>query len=109
MTQWLRLLDNRRTSNREGEQPIPEKMFLLRHATMVKTNPKSILLKNETEIDPLILNWTAKEHLLIIDHSFHRPRLRINYAPWSLFLPPPLAGAPAGPANGWPAIPQHVL
>ena len=109
MTQWLRMVANRRVAENEGEQAIPEKMFLLRYATMVRTNPKSILLKNETKIDPLILKWTANEHLLMIDYTFHRPRLRINYAPWSLFLPPPLVGAPADPANGWSAIPQHVV
>ena len=109
VTQWLKILENRRTSDGEGNRPVPEKMFLLRHTTMIRTNPRSIILKKESEIDPLILNWTAKEHLLIIDHSFHRPRLRINYAPWSFFLPPPQVGPPADTASGWSVIPQHVV
>ena len=104
VTQWIKLQEARHSNKQEGVSRVPEKLFLLRHAHMVRTNPDSIILEDETNLDDNMRKWIANEYLLVVeDNSYHRPRLRINHAVWANLYPMPPVGPPADPASGWTA------
>jgi len=106
VTQWIELQRHRHSNKEEGTQRVPEKLFLLKHANMVRNNPDSIILDSEDSLNHNMNKWIANEFLLAVeDNSFHRPRLRINHAVWAISPPPPHMGPLADPASGW-AAPQ---
>ena len=106
--QWINL--NKLRKKNDSGNPVPEKLFLLRYAKSVRTNPGALTLAPQEKLDPIITSWIGKRHLLDLDHSFHRPRLRVIYRPWSELLPPQVAGPHPDPASGWSVgVPRHVV
>ena len=85
--QWLQVLDQR------SDTHIPEKEFLLIHTQKIKTNPDKLIMING-EIHPKIKEWIGTGYLISVEQSHHRPRLRINYQPWSPHNLPPGVGIP---------------
>ena len=108
IVQWLSV--NKLRKKNDSGNPVPEKLFLLRYAKSVRTNPKALTSDAQEQLDPLITKWVGKRHLLDLDTSFHRPRLRVNYRPWSHLLPPQDIRPHPDPATGWSAgVPRHVV
>ena len=79
-----------------------EKEFLLVHTKRVRPNPDRLITLNG-QIHPKIIEWIGTGHLMTIEyeHNFHRPRLRINYQPWTTFnLPPGVGNTESLPPRG---------
>ena len=101
MIQWIKIVDDRRTSMEDQSNRIPEKEFLLIHTHLVQTN------KTRIELHGYIEAWICKGYLLSIDTTiYHRPRLRIHHNVWT----PHIGAAEGGiavlpiPAHSWVGI-----
>ena len=88
MTQWLRILWNRRDHSSSGSEDIAkhisEKEFLLIHTQSVKTNSTHLGYGGDG-LDPIIKKWIGKGYLVSIDYDAlngNKPKLKLNHSPW---------------------------